>query len=160
MSTHNPEIERLYLELYDFLLEYAKSSLGNYALAEEAVQDTFKIACQKADELCVSQRPEGWLVNTLKNVIRNNVRSRAVANRIFSEYIAVYAKDYAVTENGISFEVLYENVVDMEEFQLIKELAVDGCTYLEMAQKRGITVETCRKRVQRAKETLRKKIQI
>lgn len=160
MSAHNQEIEQLYLRMYDFLLEYAKSNLGSYSLAEEAVQDTFQIACQKAEDLCSSQRPEGWLVNTLKNVISNTLRSRAIANRILSEYIAVQSREYAVTEDRIRFEVLYENVVDLEEFQLIKELAIDGCSHLEMAQRRGITVEACRKRVQRAKETLRKKIQV
>lgn len=158
MSMHNQEIEQLYLQMYDFLLEYAKSSLGSYSMAEEAVQDTFKIACQKADDLCSSKRPEGWLVNTLKNVISNMIRSRATANRILSEYIAAQSREYAVTEDRIRFEVLYENVVDLEEFELIKEMAIDGCSHLEMAQKRGISVETCRKRVQRAKETLRKKI--
>lgn len=158
MSAHNREIEQLYLRMYDFLLEYAKSSLGNYSLAEEAVQDTFQIACQKSEDLCNSKSPEGWLVNTLKNVISNTIRSRATANKILSEYLASQARDFAVTEDRVKFEILYENVADLEEFQLLKEMVIDGYSHLEMAKKRGISVETCRKRVQRAKDTLRKKI--
>lgn len=160
MSAHNQEIEQLYLRLYDFLLEYAKSSLGSYSLAEEAVQYTFQIACQKAEDLCSSKSPEGWLVNTLKYVISNTIRSRATANKILSEYLASQARGFSVTEDRIKFEVLYENIADLEEFQLLKEMVVDGRSHLEMAQKRGISVETCRKRVQRAKDTLRKKIKI
>ena len=47
---------------------------------------------------------------------------------------------------------------DLEEFQLLKEMAVDGKSHLEMAQARGISVNACKKRVQRAKEVLQKKI--
>ena len=38
-------IERLYREMHTRLCIYAMSALGSKALAEEAVQDTFRIAC-------------------------------------------------------------------------------------------------------------------
>lgn len=41
-------IEKLYLQMYTRLFAYARSSLPNDALAEEAVQETFVIACQKS----------------------------------------------------------------------------------------------------------------
>ena len=63
-------IERLYREMYTRLCIYAMSALGSKALAEEVVQDTFRIACIKPDGLMSSKNPRGWLVNTLKNVIR------------------------------------------------------------------------------------------
>ena len=62
------EIERLYLQLYPLLFEYARSSLSSDSLAEEAVQDTFRIACQKPEAMINSPNPEGWIMNTLKNV--------------------------------------------------------------------------------------------
>ena len=40
-------IERLYREMYTRLCIYAMSALGSKALAEEVVQDTFRIACIK-----------------------------------------------------------------------------------------------------------------
>ena len=42
-------IERLYREMYTRLCIYAMSALGSKALAEEVVQDTFRIACIKPD---------------------------------------------------------------------------------------------------------------
>lgn len=159
-SQYNTEIERLYLRMYDRLFAYARSTLSNDSLAEEAVQETFRIACQKPEELLNSPRPEGWLINTLKNVMSNMIRSRAIANRILSEYIAAQTPEYSESVEGIRFEILYENISEMEEFQLIKEMAVDGLSHLEMAEKRGISVAACKKRVQRAKEVLRKKIKI
>lgn len=159
-SQYNAEIEQLYLRMYDRLFVYARSTLRNDSLAEEAVQETFRIACQKPEDLLNSPRPEGWLINTLKNVMSNMIRSRAIANRILSEYIAAQTPEYLESVDGIRFEILYENISEMEEFQLIKEMAVDGLSHLEMAEKRGISVAACKKRVQRAKETLRKKIKI
>ena len=45
-------ISELYLEMFDKLIVYAHSSLENDALAEEAVQETFRIACQSPEKLC------------------------------------------------------------------------------------------------------------
>ena len=70
---HSNYIEALYLEMFELLFSYARSSLENDSLAEEAVQETFRIACLKPSELCASPNPKGWLVNTLKNVIRNTI---------------------------------------------------------------------------------------
>lgn len=157
---HNKEIDRLYLQMYPKLFEYARSSLKNDSLAEEAVQDTFIIACQKPDALFRCTSPEGWLVKTLKNVISNTLRSQDSARRIIGEYLTTTARDISVTDNQIELELLYDDVATLEEFILLKEMAIDGRSYLEMSQKRCISMATCRKRVQRAKEFLRKKLKI
>ena len=155
---HRKEIERLYLQMFSMLFEYARSTLPNDALAEEAVQETFRIACQKPEALCSSPNPEGWLVNTLKNVICNMERSRNIAKRILHGYFAANITELTTTNDRIGVEILYENIADTEEFKLLKEMAIDGRSYLEMAESRNITIDTCRKRVQRAKGKLRKKI--
>lgn len=157
-ARHSQEIEQLYLEMYPKLFAYACSVLDNDALAEEAVQDTFNIACQKAEELCESRNPNGWLVNTLKFVISNEVRSRGIAKRILMNYFASNVDDITISNDKISLEVIYSDIADTEEFKLLKEMALDGKSHLEMAQARGITVAACRKRVQRAKEFLQKMI--
>jgi RNA polymerase sigma-70 factor (ECF subfamily) len=75
-------IEQLYREMFTQLNIYAQNALQDRSLGEEAVQDTFRIACIKAEELMVSANPKGWLMNTLKNVINNIKRSRARLLRI------------------------------------------------------------------------------
>jgi RNA polymerase sigma-70 factor (ECF subfamily) len=151
-------IEELYLEMYDKLMVYACVNLDSESLAEEAVQETFRIACQKPDSICSSENPRGWLVNTLKNTIRNMKSSRAIAKRIVETYMMTQLREFSVTEDRINLNVLYENVADMEEFKLLSEMAIEGRSHEEMARSRGITVTACRKRVQRAKETLQTKI--
>ena len=156
-SDQRKRIEEFYLEMYDRLFIYARSALDNESLAEEAIQETFRIVCMKPEDLLSSPNPKGWIVNTLKYTIQNMKRSRDKANVLLTQYLAANSSA-AFSEDRISLEVTYENVARSEEFQLIKEMAVDGKSHLEMAQSRGISVAACKKRVQRAKEFLRRKI--
>ena len=156
-SDQRKRIEEFYLEMYDRLFIYARSALDNESLAEEAIQETFRIVCMKPEDLLSSPNPKGWIVNTLKYTIQNMKRSRDKANVLLTQYL-VANSSVAFSEDRISLEVTYENVARSEEFSLIKEMAVDGRSHLEMAQSRGISVAACKKRVQRAKEFLRRKI--
>ena len=156
-SDQRKRIEEFYLEMYDRLFIYARSALDNESLAEEAIQETFRIVCMKPEDLLSSPNPKGWIVNTLKYTIQNMKRSRDKANVLLTQYLAANSS-VAFSEDRISQEVTYENVARSEEFSLIKEMAVDGRSHLEMAQSRGISVAACKKRVQRAKEFLRRKI--
>lgn len=159
-TAQRQQIEALYLEMFEKLKAYAKCSLDSEGLAEEAVQDTFRIACQKPDALCSSSNPQGWLVLTLKNTIRNMRSSRATAKRIVERYLITQIKEISVSEDRINLNILYEDVADTEEFKLLSELAIEGKSHKEMAESRGITVSACKKRVQRAKEKLQTKIKV
>ena len=149
-------VEKLYLELYDIFLTYASLSLENDAQAEDAVQETFQIACQKIETLQESPNPQGWMYCTLKNVIRNVKHARANAARVIAYYQMV--QEETCQEDSYSLETLYGNLTETEAFKLLKEYAIDKRSHYEMAQARGITVNACRKRLQRAKEFLRMKI--
>lgn len=157
-ARQSKKIEKLYLHMYFKLFVYACSLLGNEALAEEAVQDTFNVACQKADAVCGSQNPEGWLFNVLKHNISNELRNRNNAKRILMDYFVTKDFDSSAFDNQISLEVMYSDLTDTEEFKILKEMALEGRSYLEMAEARGITVSACRKRVQRAKEFFKKNL--
>ena len=152
-------IEALYREMFDKLLAYAQSNLDNESLVDEAIQDTFEIACQHPERVCESPNPQGWLVNTLRNTIRNMRRNQATAKRIMEQYLLQQYKEHSVSEDAPRLELLYDDVAHTEEFALLREMAVEGRSHAEMAQARGITVNACKKRVQRAKEFLQKKIE-
>lgn len=152
------KIAELYQELFDKLMSYALSAMDNEALAEEVVQDTFRIACQKSDALCASPNPQGWLFLTLRNTIRNSRSNQATARRIFERYMVAQIKEFSVLEDGINLSILYENVADTDEFKILAEMVLGEKSHAEMAIARGITVNACKKRVQRAKEALQQKI--
>ena len=156
----NRMIEGLYLEMFDKMMAYARCSFDSESLAEEAVQETFRIACQKPAQLCQSINPRGWLVQTLKYTICNMQSSQATAKKLVEKYLAKQSKDSTFSEDRVSLHILYEDVAHTEEFQLLVETAVEGRSHLEMANSRGISLDACKKRVQRAKETLRKKLNV
>lgn len=151
-------IEDLYYEMFVKMKIYACCSLDNEALAEEAVQETFRIACQKPAQLCESVNPRGWLVQTLKYTVCNIQSSRETAKRLVEKCMQTQRGELTVSEDNPDLRILYGNVADTEEFKLLVEMAVEGRSHLEMAKSRGISVSACRKRVQRAKETLRRRI--
>ena len=154
---HSQMIEELYFEMFRSLMSYAKTALPA-GLAEEAVQETFRIACQRADILAQSDNRKGWLVVTLRNTILNIRRNEESARRIMARFLMSGTKDLELAEDNIGLEVLYQNIADMEDYKLLKEMVLEGKSHAEMAEARGITVAACKKRVQRAKEVLRNKI--
>ena len=148
-------IEQLYHELFVPLTMYARSVLQNNELAEEAVQDTFRIACAKPEALLNSPNPKGWLLNTLKYVLRNIARSQNRAVRLVS---AISQEDTLADTDREDLTILYGTLAQTEEFRLLQGVA-DGKTILELAQERGIGLEACKKRIQRARKYLQKKLQ-
>ena len=70
----------------------------------------------------------------------------------------VQAEELTAAPDHVSVDVMYQNVANTEDFQILKELAIEKRSHEEMAAKRGISVNACKKRVQRAKEKLQKKL--
>lgn len=159
-AEQHAQIEALYREMYDKLVAYACCGLDNISLAEEAVQETFHLACQMPEKVCGSPNPQGWLVLTLRNTVRNIRSNQAGARKLLERYMLSQQKELFITDDGVRLNVLYENLADTEEFKLLSEMAVAGRSHEEMAAARGITVAACKKRVQRAKEVLQRKIKI
>lgn len=156
-ARYRKEIERLYLQMYSMLFQYAKSVLSSPSQAEEAVQDTFRIACQKPEALCESPNPEGWLVKTLKYVLANAMHTQASSQRILQRYSAHTEMDRP-SDQRMALEVLYEDLAQEEAFRLLKALAVEGKSYPEVAREQHISLVACRKRVERARRFLREKL--
>ena len=152
------DIARLYKEMYDKLYTYAHAILQEKELSEELVQETFRVACDRPSELLSSKNPKGWLMNTLKNVMWNVQRRRATMAKYI---VAVEAGDIdriLVPDPGSNIDLMYSGLISEAEFQLVKRIAIDRYTMLEAAEELGISVETCKKRVQRAKDKLRKNL--
>ena len=150
------DIARLYKEMYNNLYTYAYGILQEKELSEELAQETFRIACDKPSELLSSKNPQGWLMNTLKNVMWNAQRKRATMAKYIAVAEAVDIGQIRAPDPGSNIDLMYSDLIGEAEFQLVKRIAVDRYTVLEAAEELGISVETCKKRVQRAKAKLRK----
>lgn len=156
MGSNNPKedpIETLFKETYCLLYIYSKSVLNDSALAEEAVQETFCIACAKSMHLLSSPNPKGWLMNTTKNVLKNIIRKREKLIQVTADSLPIDLV-LAVSPPECDVDTLYCNISDRADFKLLKKIALDQYTIAEAAEELGISVEACKKRVQRAKKNL------
>lgn len=157
-AEQNQFLSERYREQRNFLLEYAESSLHNYALSEEAVQQTFEIACRKIDDFCNSPNPDGWLTKTLSFVVRN-IESRQRSERRIIAITDDYRPDLVMApEVPLSLRVTYGSLVDTPQFRLLYETEVLGYTLVEVAKNLGISEGACKKRAERARTFLQKKL--
>ncbi len=153
-------LEQLYKTMYNGLYACAMAALRDRGLAEEAVQDTFRIACGKIDSLMASGNMQGWLMNTLKNVLRNKRKTRERYRRLIvrliltGEHIETRWED--VSTEDVDALAEYENLLGKDDFKLLKMVYLESATILEAAAAFGISIEACKKRIQRAKKKLQK----
>ena len=152
-------IEQLYKEMYPALHAYALRILGNPSLAEESIQDAFCVACAKREQFLSSPNPRSWIMCTLKYVMQNMLRTQQKLKKLLlsldmGEGLSVEAPELA------NVDVLFGDIADSEDFRLLKRIALERCTMLEVAEELGISVESCKKRVQRARKRLQEKISV
>lgn len=157
-SLTNKLIEEIYESLYDELHIYAKSVLKDSLLAEEAVQDTFCIACAKRSQIFSSTNPKGWVVNTLKNVLRNMIRTQRRMSKTFVQLLTSGEIGQIYTNIDWNVDILYEDIAEKSDFKLLKMISLDKYSIKKVAEKLGISVPACKKRVQRARNYLRQQL--
>ena len=151
-------IDQLYFEMYDSLVGYANSILHNQHRAEELTQEVFVSAVRKPEALLASPNPKGWLYKTMWNMIQNNNRTAANQLKLIADYLAANGAEITVSIDQLDLKLKYGKLAETEEFKLIYDMAVLGKTHEEMAWERGISVNTCKKRAERAKIFLRRKL--
>lgn len=152
------KIKVLYQELYQSLLQIAFFYLQNRSLAEEAVQEAFRIAVEKIDDLLSSPNPSGWLALTTRNSAKNLLRQEQAYQRLLMKSIMLHNENYFEIDDFLSIETMRPTITKTEEYQLLKLFVYDGLSSLEVAERLGITVNACRIKKSRAIKALRKKI--
>ena len=97
-------------------------------------------------------------MQTLKNVMRNMQRSRSRLNKwvVASLDQADKLVDASTTDQHLDLE--YSDLLCPEEYRLIILITLERYSMLEAAQEFNISIEACKKRVQRAKKKLQKKL--
>lgn len=130
-------------------------SFVNPDLAEDLVQETFLIAQKRLDRVTSSENPTGWLINTLKNVIGNTYQKRQfIYTELSPDAIADEAGEYVHSIND-----MYAGLIDDEALSLLIWIYCEDTSYQEAANRLGISLDSCKKRIQRAKQALKKAIE-
>ena len=96
---------------------------------------------------------------TLKHVMQNMLRSQRKLQRLL--FLAAGEEQPTMeAPELLDVDVLFSDLSDSEDFRLLKRIALEQCTIVELAQDLGISVEACKKRVQRARKRLQKKLKV
>lgn len=158
-------IEKLHRKYFKQLTRYAMSTLGNTTKAQEVVQDAFHAAVLHIDDLMTHENPGGWLMETVKNKIRESERSRRRYLRRFLSLDSDISAELVPSDEVIpdqreqgdtSAIEKIEQALKPEEYQLLKRLIFDKASHLEVSLELGITVWDSQKRLQRIREKLYK----
>ena len=150
-------VEKWYRQ-YSKLLFHAACLLDTPDAAEEIVQETFRIVMETDNPEQV-EYPKTWLRKIVYNVVRNRQRSqeRFASVPIDGEGTPIEELGSHEDEPDVEFE--YGGIVSAEDLHLLRLSSVEQHTYSEIAEELGVSAEACRKRVDRAKKELRKKLE-
>lgn len=164
-------LEQLYREHFFMLKRYAQKAMPGDARAEEVVQDTFNTACEMGEEFFRGHpKPEGWLMNTLKNKIRNLQRRDLVEARwimsLEPEAIESIKSADLTVEELVEDRMYPEDTVmgvvcrtlKREERWHFCKILMEKRPHIEAAMELGITVEDSRQRISRMKKKLRENL--
>ena len=105
-----------------------------------------------------SPNPKGWLYKTMWNMVQNSNRVTTRQMKLITDFLTVNGREITVSFDQPDLMLKYGSLAETEEFKLIYDMAVLGKSQQEMAAERGITVVNCKKRVERAKKFLRRKL--
>lgn len=152
--TQRELVSRLYAEHFFMLLCYAESVLRREDAAEEAVQETFRIACVRISRLERSGNPGGWLMNVLKNVLRNRRRILRRFRNVFSP-LPLEETSPAAPDQTSELDMSIAAILTPEEYRLYRRVIAEEEPVAAAASALGISPDACRKRVQRVREKLR-----
>ena len=145
---------QLYIKHYNYLVRFALKFAKN-DLAEDLVQETFLIAQKRLDRVLSSKNPTGWLINTLKNVIGNTYQRRQfIYTKLIPEMLIDESGEYVHSVND-----MYAGLIDEEALSLLVWVYCEDVSYQDAAFRLGISLSACKKRIQRAKLTLKRAIE-
>lgn len=154
-------LEELYRKYLNVLAAYARSSLENPTKAQDVVQDTFHQAAVDVETLMTHKNPGGWLMQTVKNKVKESKREERKYARYFlsldsHESIGQGTFDEELSEENIPpIEKIRQALTD-EEFHLLECIAFRKASHLDMARELDISVWTSQKRWERIKKKLSK----
>jgi len=161
-------IEKLHREYFAKMLIYATNILGDRDRAQDVVQDTFHEAIIHITEIENHTNPGGWLMQTLKNKIRDSERARL---RFIKHFLSLdsdvninllidnnsFTQTSAGEENCSYIIEKIEKALTSEEFKLLKRLTLDKASHLQVSSEFNISVYACQKRLERIRKKLLRK---
>lgn len=153
---NNDKLEQLYRLHFDTVQIHAFGHVQDWDSAQEAAQETFRIACEKMDTLLASENQIGWLKQTAKYVCLNMLRCRQQQQmRLLSlDELTDDRQPSRFDTYSMDATERFRGSIDAEDIDLLNRIFVEHQTYQMVAKSLGISLWACYKRVQRLTKKL------
>ena len=148
-------IEELYRSMLPTLIAYGSGTSYDKHLVQDAVQETFRVVCERIDVIAEHENPEAWVMTAFKYILRRAGQDRAKDLAILERLSLGHGGEGGKSDSPDP-DLLYGDLADNEDYKLLRRLAERGCTMSELARELNISVSACEKRVQRARKRLQK----
>ncbi len=164
-NSDNDEVAELHRQMAARLRALAKAMLGDWALADDAVQDAFLLLTAKWSEI-QSEHRVGWLVQTVQYSALNLRRTRKRQAGREQIHISEAGERYTVEAGQSALEVSEELIrvrTALEQLpeaqqQIVHMRLVEEKTFQQIAEQLNLPLGTVLSRMRLAVERLRSKL--
>lgn len=155
------QIERLYRKYRNKLIVHIFRFTGDWDSANEGVQEVFRVACEKRDILFSAENQIAWLKQIAKNIALNILKKQQQREtRLLSlEDIPEDYRPFMIDGElaAIEDDILNERF-SKEDQELLHQIYIEGLPYDTVAERHGLSVSACRKRVERLRRHVKREI--
>lgn len=127
---------------------YGASGAGDISRAEDIVQEASIIALRNSAKFCGTPNPVGWLITTIRYVVKNSVNADGILEKHLQR---LHYQSETISHDNYSIYLLFDGLVDPEEFDILKKIYLDGYKYQEMEQMLGLSPSAFAMRLKRIK---------
>ena len=156
----NELINGWYEQHHANMYRYAIKKLHNSEIAEDCIQETFRIATEKVEVLANHRNIGGWLMQTLKNQIALFFRSEAQKKKLYAKIAEKDGSYLTYIDNWVSEAVIYgmkdKLLADLsEKEQLLYNLFYERKLKIkEIAQRENTTEAAVKMRLMRLRNKI------
>lgn len=155
-SSDNPALDEIVQQHRPYLLGLAVRLSGNKEVAEDLVQDTFKRALRRFDDLQPGSHIRAWLSTILTRRFLDHNKHESVVERA----MAKLATEDDIANDAIPPEISHTALRDAieqlaPELRQIIECHLAGMSYKQISTELGIPIGTVSSRMKRARDRLK-----
>lgn len=160
-SEENKFLSDFYHKNHSKLFIHAYALVHHRALAEVAVQESFRVACEYFERMQKSKNPVSWMKKVIEHTALHILRDQKRDKTIFLSLEELLPGKEPADSSKTAFELKERclSVVSQEDFNFFMQIAVNGYTFAEEAEHLGISLGACYKRFERIRAKLQKAIQ-
>ena len=159
--TDKAGFEKLFRAKYSLLCSYSNQFLNDIDLSEEVVQEVMFRLWMNRQRIVISTSIESYLFRSVRNACLNLIRHEGVKSE-FRDWKEHQGDDLLPSGEDVMIRSELENRIRQaidELPQARKKIFIlsryDGLTYLQIAEKLGISVKTVENQMGKALKTLR-----